>query len=80
MKDKCIAVIQKQIIMEIIIYLIKLWQEFEKIPMEWFWEVLQVRFADSPQISKPDFNVLQYVILHLCYMWIDFLPLSWICQ
>ena len=48
----------------------------QKIPMEWFWEVLQVRLADSPQISKPDFNALQYVILHLCYMWIDFLPLS----
>ena len=44
MKGKCIAIIQKQVIM-------KIW----KNPIEWFWQVLtQVSLADSHRISKLD--------------------------
>ena len=49
MKDKCIAIIRKQIIMA------KLRREFEKALVEWFWRVLaRFRFADSLWISKPE--------------------------
>ena len=49
MKDKCIAIIRKQIIMA------KLRREFEKAVVEWFWRVLaRVRLTDSLWISKPE--------------------------
>ena len=58
LKDKCIAIIQKQIIMKISFddeKLTKLQCESEKNLVEWFWRVLVlVRLADSRQISNPE--------------------------
>ena len=58
LKDKCIAIIQKQIIMKISFgdeKLTKLQRESEKTLVEWFWRVLVlVRLADSRQISNPE--------------------------
>ena len=56
MKDKRIAIIQKQIIMEIIIWWLESCKNFKanlKILVEWFWRVLaQVRLSESRRISK----------------------------
>ena len=61
MKEKCIAIIQKKIIMEIVFdddSLTKLQRESEKTLVGWFWQVLaQVRLADLSQISKPDIEI-----------------------
>ena len=56
MKDKRIAIIQKQIIMEIIIWWLESCKNFKanlKRLVEWFWRVLaQVRLSESRRISK----------------------------
>ena len=57
MKDKCIAIIQKQIIMKVIFddeNLTKLRRESEKTLVEWFWRVIaRARLAGFRRISKP---------------------------
>ena len=65
MKGKCIAVIQKQIIMEIIIWwreTTKLWHISAKTLVEWFWWVLaRVRPAELRWISKPAQEFFNYI-------------------
>ena len=56
MKGKCIAMIQKQIIMKIIIWLYEslTGHKSEKTLMKWFLGVLAwIRFVDSHKISEP---------------------------
>ena len=83
MKDKCIAIIQKQITTKIFIWWRgsnKLRRESEKTLAEWFWRVLaRLRLEDSRRILKPGVSLLQWRVNQkkIKTSWTEYV--TWMC-